>query len=169
MNLSLLLEMASSTLDDRTAVVSGDVSLSYAELDAAARRVAGKLVEDGAAGLVYCGTNDASFPIALFGAAYAGVPFIPLNYRLGDEQLAPLVEANSGSMIVAEGGKVAGADPGVTASTAASSSIPPSPPPARSSCRRSSTPTTSPWCSTRRAPRARRRRPCCATGTSRPT
>ena len=42
------------------------------------------------------------------------MPFIPLNYRLGDEQLAPLVEANSGSMIVAEGGKVAGADPGVT-------------------------------------------------------
>ncbi len=94
--------------------MSGDVTLSYAELDAAARRVAGKLVEDGAAGLVYCGTNDASFPIALFGAAYAGVPFIPLNYRLGDEQLAPLVEANAGSMIVAEDGKVAGADPGAT-------------------------------------------------------
>ena len=114
MNLSLLLEMAASTLDDRTAVVSGEVSLSYAELDAAARRVAGKLVEEGSTGLVYCGTNDASFPIALFAAAYAGVPFIPLNYRLGDEQLAPLVEANSGSMIVAEGGKVAGADPSVT-------------------------------------------------------
>jgi acyl-CoA synthetase (AMP-forming)/AMP-acid ligase II len=113
-NLSLLLEMAASTLDDRVAIVSGDVTLTYAELDAAARRVAGKLVEDGADGLVYCGTNDASFPIALFGAAYAGVPFIPLNYRLGDEQLAPLVQANSGSMIVAEDGAVAGADPAVT-------------------------------------------------------
>jgi acyl-CoA synthetase (AMP-forming)/AMP-acid ligase II len=113
-NLSLLLEMAASTLDDRVAVVSGDITLTYADLDAAARRVAGKLVEDGAGGLVYCGTNDASFPIALFGAAYAGVPFIPLNYRLGDEQLAPLVQANSGSMIVAEDGQVAGADPAAT-------------------------------------------------------
>src|SRR3954447_16977236 len=62
-NLSLLLEMASSTLDDRVAVVSGDLTLTYAELDAAARRVAGKLVEEGSEGLVYCGTNDASFPI----------------------------------------------------------------------------------------------------------
>lgn len=114
MNLSLLLEMASSTLDDRVAIVSGDLTLTYGELDAAARRVAGKLVEEGSAGLVYCGTNDASFPIALFGAAYAGVPFIPLNYRLGDEQLAPLVQANASSMIVAEDGKVAGADPAVT-------------------------------------------------------
>ncbi len=114
MNLSLLLEMAASTLDDRVAIVSGDLTLSYAELDAAARRVAAKLVEEGSEGLVYCGTNDASFPIALFGASYAGVPFIPLNYRLGDEQLAPLVQANAGSMIVAEDGKVAGADPSVT-------------------------------------------------------
>ena len=114
MNLSLLLEMAASTLDDRVAVVSGDVSLTYAGLDAAARRVAAKLVEEGAEGLVYCGTNDASFPIALFAAAYAGVPFIPLNYRLGDEQLAPLVQANSGAMVVAENGSVAGADPAST-------------------------------------------------------
>jgi acyl-CoA synthetase (AMP-forming)/AMP-acid ligase II len=113
-NLSLLLEMAASTLDDRVAVVSGDVTLTYAELDAAARRVAGKLVEDGSTGLVYCGTNDASFPVALFGASYAGVPFIPLNYRLGDEQLAPLVQANAGAMIVAEDGKVAGAEPADT-------------------------------------------------------
>ena len=65
----------------------------------------------GATGVVYCGTNDASFPIAVFGAAYAGLPFIPLNYRLGDEQLQPLVEANHGAVIIAETMKVPGADP----------------------------------------------------------
>jgi len=65
----------------------------------------------GATGVVYCGTNDASFPIAVFGAAYAGLPFIPLNYRLGDEQLQPLVEANRGAVIIAETTKVPGADP----------------------------------------------------------
>ena len=169
MNLSLLLEMASSTLDDRVAIVSGDLTLTYAELDAAARRVAGKLVEEGSDGLVYCGTNDASFPIALFGAAYAGVPFIPLNYRLGDEQLAPLVEANAGSMIVAEDGKVAGADPAVTVDRRLLVDDVVRRHPARWSCRRSSTPRTSRSSSTPRAPRARRRRRCCATATSPPT
>jgi acyl-CoA synthetase (AMP-forming)/AMP-acid ligase II len=111
MNLSLLLEMAASTLESRPAVMSEDGSLSFGDLDAAARRLAGKVVEDGATGLVYCGTNHVSFPIALFAAAYAGVPFIPLNYRLGDEQLAPLMQANRGALVVAEGGAVAGASP----------------------------------------------------------
>ena len=111
MNLSLLLEMAASTLDDRPAVVADGDALSFADLDTAARRLAGKIVQDGATGVVYCGTNHVSFPIALFAAAYAGVPFIPLNYRLGDEQLAPLVQANRGALVVAEGDSVAGASP----------------------------------------------------------
>ncbi len=111
MNLSLLLEMSASTLEDRPAVTSGSRTLSYAQLDAAARRCAAKFLSMGATGVVYCGTNDASFPIAVFGAAYAGLPFIPLNYRLGDEQLQPLVEANHGAVIIAETMKVPGADP----------------------------------------------------------
>jgi len=110
-NLSLLLEMSASTLEDRPAVTSGSRTLSYAQLDAAARRCAAKFLSMGATGVVYCGTNDASFPIAVFGAAYAGLPFIPLNYRLGDEQLQPLVEANRGAVIIAETTKVPGADP----------------------------------------------------------
>ncbi len=114
MNLSLLLEMAAGALDDRTAVVSGDVSVSYAELDGAARRCAGRFLEMGATSVVYCGTNDVSFPVALFAAAYAGIPFIPLNYRLGEEQLTPLVEANAGGVVVAEVEPVAGADPAMT-------------------------------------------------------
>jgi acyl-CoA synthetase (AMP-forming)/AMP-acid ligase II len=103
--------MSASTLDDRPAVTSGSRTLSYAQLDAAARRCAAKFLSMGATGVVYCGTNDVSFPIAVFGAAYAGLPFIPLNYRLGEEQLQPLVEANRGAVIIAETAKVPGADP----------------------------------------------------------
>lgn len=111
MNLSLLLEMSASTLDDRPAVTSGSRTLTYAQLDAAARRCAAKFLSMGATGVVFCGTNDASFPVAVFAAAYAGLPFIPLNYRLGDEQLQPLVEANRGAVVIAESANVPGADP----------------------------------------------------------
>jgi len=113
-NLSLLLEMASSASDERIAVVSGDVALSAIDLDAAARRAAARFLEMGATGVVYCGTNDVSFPIALFAASYAGIPFIPLNYRLGVEQLQPLVEANTGAVVIAEVMPVVGADPAMT-------------------------------------------------------
>lgn len=111
MNLALVLEMASSTLDDRPAVVAGDRRLTYAELDAAARRCAAAFVEMGATGVVYFGTNDLSFPIAVFAAALADLPFIPLNYRLGVEQLEPLIEANLGAVMVSEGADLPGADP----------------------------------------------------------
>lgn len=116
MNLSLLLEMASSTLDDRVAVVSGDRVLTYGALDGAARRAAAKFIELGATGVVYCGTNDASFPVSVFAAAYAGLPFIPLNYRLSEEQLRPLVEANLGAVVIADPETVPGADPAMTVS-----------------------------------------------------
>jgi len=115
-NLSLVLEMAASTLDDRPAVAFGDRQLTFAELDAAARRCAAAFLEMGATGVVYFGANDLAFPVAVFAAAFADLPFIPLNYRLGEEQLAPLVEANRGAVMVSEGTDLPGADPAMVLS-----------------------------------------------------
>ena len=112
MNLGLLLEMAGSTLPDRPAVVSGEVEVTFDELQRLSQRCAERLIALGADGLVYCGTNDVAFPVALFGASLAGVPFIPLNYRLASEQLQPLVEAHPGALVVADLLPVPGADPG---------------------------------------------------------
>jgi acyl-CoA synthetase (AMP-forming)/AMP-acid ligase II len=112
-NLGLLLDMASGTLPDRVGVQSGDVRLTYAELADAARATALRIVADKADAVVYCGTNDVTFPIALFGAALAGVAFVPLNYRLSDEQLEPLVAHHPGALVVAEE-PVPGADPART-------------------------------------------------------
>ena len=116
MNLSLFVDMTSSTLDDRVAVVAGDRMLTHAELGAAAQRAAARFVEMGADGVVYFGTNDLAFPVALFAAAYAGLPFIPLNFRLGEEQLKPLVAAHRGAAVVADPGTVPGADSTMTVS-----------------------------------------------------
>jgi acyl-CoA synthetase (AMP-forming)/AMP-acid ligase II len=123
-NLGLLLEMASGALADRVGVQSGDARLTYAELADAARATAQRVVAEKADAVVYCGTNDVTFPIALFGAAFAGVPFVPLNYRLSVEQLQPLVEQHPGALVVAGDRRVPGADPARTVDRASLVEVP---------------------------------------------
>ena len=96
----LLLDMAASAHGERTAVQHGDRRLSYAGLLSAAWQVP-ELVGD-APFLVHVAPNSLAFPIALFGAAAAGVPCVPLNYRLPDDQLADLMANHHGSLVVAD-------------------------------------------------------------------
>src|ERR1700733_2125984 len=51
--------------------------------------------------VVYLDVNGVGFTIALFAAARAGVPLVPLNYRLGDEQLRALLRKHPGAVGVA--------------------------------------------------------------------
>jgi acyl-CoA synthetase (AMP-forming)/AMP-acid ligase II len=73
-SISLLLEMAVDGFGDRIAV--GD--LTYADLHASATKAAAGI--DGPH--VVLDVNSAAIPTGLFGAAIAGHPFVPLNYRL---------------------------------------------------------------------------------------
>lgn len=104
MNLSLVLDMACSGHGDRTAVMSGNRSLTYAELETSARALAVHLVETGATALLHLGTNGLSLPVCLFAAARAGIPFAPLNYRLSAEQLAALLADHPGALLVHDAG-----------------------------------------------------------------
>ena len=91
MNLSLLLDMAADGFGDRIVLgFRGDGTTAAQLRD---RSIAGAQVlrETAADGLIYLGVNGPLFPASLFAAARAGVPLIPLNYRLGDEQLRQLV------------------------------------------------------------------------------
>lgn len=90
MNLLLLLEMAAAGRPGLPAVVGGGRSLTAEELQAAAWSAASRFA--GLDAVAYVGTNGLGFPVALFGAAAAGVPFVPLNYRLGAAQLASQLE-----------------------------------------------------------------------------
>jgi acyl-CoA synthetase (AMP-forming)/AMP-acid ligase II len=100
MNLLLLLDMVAAGRGDEVAVQAGDDRLSAADLLAAAW--AGADLVDGASALAYVGTNGLAFPIGLFAAAAAGVPFVPLNYRLSDEQLHDLLAPLGDTLVVAE-------------------------------------------------------------------
>ena len=57
--------------------------------------------------LVLVDTNSEVVPTLLFGSALAGVPFVPLNYRLADAQLASLLARTAPAVAVVEPAVVA--------------------------------------------------------------
>jgi acyl-CoA synthetase (AMP-forming)/AMP-acid ligase II len=97
MNIALILEMAASG-GDRPAVTADGRSLSAARLLDLARAAAGRFRDYPA--VLYLGTSHLAYPVALFGAALAGVPFVPLNYRLGGQQLDSLRARHPGALVL---------------------------------------------------------------------
>ena len=91
MNLMMLLEMAASGFGDRTAVGSNDgTGLTYQQLYAEAGAAAERFAADGIDNVALVDISSPALPIALFGAAWAGKPFVPLNYRLTPVELEAL-------------------------------------------------------------------------------
>ena len=99
MTLLMLLEMVASAFGDRIAVGTADRHLTFAQLHRAAGVGADEIRRRGARHVAYVGQSDLAFPIAVFACAWAGVPLLPLNYRLGDEQLGELL-ANHDEVLV---------------------------------------------------------------------
>jgi acyl-CoA synthetase (AMP-forming)/AMP-acid ligase II len=102
MSISLLLEMASSSDPDRTAVVSGDVRLTTAQLSALADGGAGVIAASGAQHVAYVGTGGAMLPLVLFSAARAAVAVTPLNYRLSGDGLRELIGRLPTPLVIAD-------------------------------------------------------------------
>lgn len=102
MSISLLLEMASSSNPDRTAVVSGEMRLTTTELSALADGGAGVIAASGAQHVAYVGTGGVMLPLLLFSSARAGVTFTPLNYRLSQDGLRQLIERLPTPLVIAD-------------------------------------------------------------------
>ncbi|MGC7101488.1 class I adenylate-forming enzyme family protein [Amycolatopsis lurida] len=80
-------------------VVTGDGrSMTAAELLDRARSAAVRFRAHPS--VLYLGTSHPAYAVALFGAAMAGVPFVPLNYRLGDTQLDALLARHDGALLL---------------------------------------------------------------------
>jgi len=99
-NLSLILDLALAGHPDRVAVASGDQRLTFADVDRLARGVSTRLVEQGHRAVVYIGPSSPALPVALFAAARAGVPFVPLNYRLSTDRLAALLAEHPDALVI---------------------------------------------------------------------
>jgi acyl-CoA synthetase (AMP-forming)/AMP-acid ligase II len=112
LNIFTLLEMAADAMGDRVALVSGDARWSYADLLRAARGAAAGMADSGARRLAYLAENAPAAPVALFAAALAGVPYVPVNYRLSEPEIAALLARVSPALLVGEvKGDVAGIFP----------------------------------------------------------
>ncbi len=92
MNIAILLDLIADAFGDRTALTDGAESLSYGDLRRLARRVGADLDRHGAATLAFADTCSAAVPAALFGAAWAGVAYAPLNFRLPADALQAQLE-----------------------------------------------------------------------------
>src|ERR1700744_1499368 len=88
MGIAMLLESIASTMPERPLVGARDGALSAGDLLALAGGGASVLRDADAVGFI--GTGGPAFPVSLFAAGLAGVPFTPLNYRLAAGQLAEL-------------------------------------------------------------------------------
>jgi long-chain acyl-CoA synthetase len=87
----MLLEMATQGFGDRVALRCAGESLSYAELFRAAGAAAREIEAAGAAHAALLDVNSPAVAVDLFASAWAGLPFVPLNYRLTGSELDALL------------------------------------------------------------------------------
>jgi acyl-CoA synthetase (AMP-forming)/AMP-acid ligase II len=100
--LLMLLEMIASACADRLAIGTAAGGITYGELLARAGAGAEVIRQHGAKHLAYVGESDVAFPVAVFAAAWAGVPILPLNYRLSDEQLQALLGQHDDVLVLTD-------------------------------------------------------------------
>ena len=89
MNIHLILQMAADSMPDREAVVCGSQRLTYQARDAV-NALADKLADTKK--LAYLAETGAAAPVAMFAAALRGIPYVPINYRLAEDQIKALLK-----------------------------------------------------------------------------
>ena len=102
MNISLILQMAGDAEPDRIGLVCDGRRWSYGSLLRAAQGAATLFTQSGATHVALLDESSEAAPIALFGAAIAGIPYVPLNYRLADADLAALLQRIAPAFVVGD-------------------------------------------------------------------
>ncbi|MCR9091706.1 class I adenylate-forming enzyme family protein [Algiphilus sp.] len=100
MNITMLLDMSAEAFGDRVAISHDGTRVTFAELQALALGAAEVVRASGASHLAFLDVNSQATAVALFGAAHAAVPYVPLNYRLTDEELEALLGRVAPALLV---------------------------------------------------------------------
>jgi fatty-acyl-CoA synthase len=100
MHLAMLLQMAADGMPDRLAMGPRSAGCSMSELAARSCRAGAFFAGCHGDKIGLIDLNSAAVPVALFGAGLANKPFVPINYRLTDEQLQAIVARTAPATIV---------------------------------------------------------------------
>src|SRR5918997_3442720 len=113
-----LLHRTARRYPDKTAVVAGDVRLSYAEFDAAVNRAAHALADRGLVKgdrLALLSHNSWQYAVLAFATAKLGVVLVPVNFMLGPDEIAYILRHSGASGMVAEDALAGTADKALAA------------------------------------------------------
>jgi acyl-CoA synthetase (AMP-forming)/AMP-acid ligase II len=102
MNLMMLLEMAAMGQGERKAVSGSGITLTGEELFQRTGVAAAQLREQGVGTFAFLAPNHPGYAVAMFASAWAGVPFVPLNYRLAPDQLVALLDNHDDVTVVVD-------------------------------------------------------------------
>lgn len=101
MNIATLLEMSAEGFGDRTAYGSTADGLSFNNLLRLAQGAAARFGSASVDHVALIDENSAAVPVALYGAALAGVPYAPINYRLARDTIIALLERLGRTALIA--------------------------------------------------------------------
>lgn len=100
MHSALLLDLAADACPERLALGARADGLNFAGYRARARATAHWMAQSGAERVVFVGLNGPTLPVLLFASGMAGLPFVPVNYRLADADLRALVARTVPALVV---------------------------------------------------------------------
>ncbi|MDM7956660.1 class I adenylate-forming enzyme family protein [Blastomonas sp.] len=102
MQTALILEIAADACPERIALGSLHDGMRFAALRARANAAAHWLRQSQGHNAAFIGMNGAALPVLLFASGMAGMPFVPINYRLGDDDLRRLVARTAPGVVVVD-------------------------------------------------------------------
>ena len=100
----MLLEMAAEACGDRVAFhdATANQSISYRGLLKAAEEKAKVLRESEASRCALIDTANLTIPVALFASSWAGIPYVPINYRLTHDEIVALLDRIKPAFVVTD-------------------------------------------------------------------